>query len=134
MFEGIRKLWAEARANAVAKQVDNILQRYQRMNHSNRYWVFLGFNAVSSEVENQFGSIVQWSNEQKKQVAKRIMLSSQKAFTARGNNNIEDERTQLRAHGAALLSLYLELQTLPGDQAANVAAAIENWRASTQNI
>jgi hypothetical protein len=133
MFEGIRRLWAEARANAVAKQVDNILQRYQRMNHTDRYWVFLGFNAVSSEVENQLGSIVQWSNEQKKQVAKQIMLSSQKAFTARGNNNIDAETTQLGAHGAALLSLYLELQTLPGDQAANVAAAIENWRASAQN-
>jgi hypothetical protein len=88
---------------------------------------------VSSEVENQLGSIVQWSNEQKKQVAKQIMLSSQKAFTARGNNNIDAETTQLGAHGAALLSLYLELQTLPGDQAANVAAAIENWRASARN-
>jgi hypothetical protein len=33
MFEGIRRLWAEARANAVAKQVENILQRYQLMNH-----------------------------------------------------------------------------------------------------
>jgi hypothetical protein len=134
MFERIRGLWAEARANAVAKQVGNILQRYQRMNDTDRYWVFLGFNAVSSEVENQLGSIVQWSNEQKKQVAKQIMLSSHTAFSARRNNNINAETTQLGAHGAALLSLYLELQTLPGDQAANVAAAIENWRASAQNM
>jgi valyl-tRNA synthetase len=132
MFEGVRRLWAEARANSVAKQVDDILQRYQRMPPKDRFWVFSGFNAASSEVENQLGSVVQWSNEQKKQVAKQIMLSAQRAFTARGNN-MEAETTQLRARGAALLSHYLELQTLPGDRAANVAAAIENWRAIARN-
>jgi valyl-tRNA synthetase len=132
MFEGVRRLWAEARANSVAKQVDDILQRYQRMNPNDRFWVFSGFNAASSEVENQLGSVVQWSNEQKKQVAKQIMLSAQRVFTARGNN-MEAETTQLRARGAALLSHYLELQTLPGDRAANVAAAIENWRAIARN-
>ena len=138
MFEGIRKLWAEARADVVSrqaearadvisKQVDDILQRYQRMNPNDRYWVFSIFNSVLSEVQDQLGSVAQWSTEQKKQIAKRIMLSSQKAFTTRDDNMAADT-TQLSAYGGALLSLYLELLTLPGDQAARVSEAIENWR------
>jgi hypothetical protein len=127
MFDGIRRQWAEARADVVSKQVNDILQRYERMNPNDRYWVFSAFNSVLSEVEDQLGSITQWSTEQKKQIAKQIMSSAQKAFNARGNNTAA-ETTQLSAHGGALLSLYLELQTLSGDQAASVAEAIESWR------
>ncbi|WP_369725160.1 hypothetical protein AB8Z38_11590 [Bradyrhizobium sp. LLZ17] len=132
MFESIRRQWAVARADVLSKQVDDILQRYERMNSNDKYWVFSAFNSVLSELEDQLGSFAHWSNEQKKQLAKQIMLSAQKALTERGNN-IAAETTRISAHGGALLSLYLELQTLPGDQAASIVEAIENWRALAQS-
>lgn len=127
MFEGIKRRWAEARADIVSKQVDDILQRYERMNPNDRHWVFSGFDNVLSELEEQFGPAAKWNADDKKQVAKEIMQGAQKAFNTRGDNMSAD-MTRLSAHGAALVSCHLELQTLPGAQAARTVAAIERWR------
>jgi hypothetical protein len=131
MFERIRRHWAEARADVVSDQVRDILQRYERMNPNDRYWVSSAFDSVLSEVEDQLGPVAEWNAEQKKQIAKQIMQSTQQTFNTRGNNMFA-ETSQLGAHGGALFSLYLELQTLPGDQAAKVAGTIENWRERAQ--
>jgi hypothetical protein len=131
MFESIRKHWAEARADVLADQVQDILQRYERMNPNDRYWVSSAFDAVMSELEEQLGPVAQWDAEHKQQVAKQIMQGAQQAFTTPGDN-MSAETTRLGAHGGALASCYLELQTLPGDQAANVVAAIEGWREHAQ--
>jgi len=131
MFEGIRKHWAEARAGVVADQVQDILQRYERMNPNDRYWVSSAFDAVLSELEEQLGPVAQWDAEHKKQVASQIMQGAQQALITRGDN-MSAETTRLGAHGGALVSCYLELQTLPGDQAAKVVATIEGWRERAQ--
>jgi hypothetical protein len=131
MFESIRKHWAEARADVVADQARDILRRYERMNPNDRYWVSSAFNSVLSELEDQLGPVAQWDAEHKKQVAKQIIQGAQQAFTTRGDN-MSAETTRLGAHGGALVSCYLELQTLPGDQAASVAKTIEGWRERAQ--
>lgn len=131
MFNSIRKHWAEARAGVVSDQVQDILQRYARMNTNDQYWVSSAFANVLSELEAQFGPVAQWDAEQKKQVAKQIMLGAQEAFTTPGDNMVA-ETSRLGAHGGALVSCYLELQTLPGDQAAEVVGAIEGWRTRAQ--
>ncbi len=127
MFASIRRRWAEARADVVSKQVEDILQRYERMNPNDKYWVSSAFASVLSELEDQFGPVAKWDAEHKKQVANQIMKGAQQAFTTRGGNTFA-ETTRLGAHGGALVSCYLELQTLPGDQAADVVGTIEGWR------
>ena len=127
MFESIRRHWAEARADVVSKQVEDILQRYERMNPNDRYWVSSAFDSVSSELEEQLGPVAQWDAEHKRQVAKQIMQRAQQTFTTRGDNMFA-KTSRLGAHGGALVSCYLELQTLPGDQAAKLVGAIEGWR------
>lgn len=131
MFENIRKHWAEARAGVVSDQVQDILQRYERMNPNDRYWVSSAFASVLSELEDQLGPVAQWDAEHKKEVAKQIMQGAQQAFTTRGDNMFA-ETNRLGAHGGALVSCYLELQTLPGDQAAKVVGTIEGWREHAQ--
>jgi hypothetical protein len=84
-----------------------------------------------SELEEQLGPVAQWDAEHKRQVAKQIMQGAQQAFSARGDN-MSAETTRLHAHGGALVSCYLELQTLPGHQVVNVVAAIEGWREHAQ--
>jgi hypothetical protein len=130
VFESIRRQWAEARANVVSKQVED-MQRYERMNPNDRYWVSSGFDAVLTELEEQLGPVAQWDADHKKQVAKQIMQGAQQAFGARGDN-MSAEATRLHAHGGALVSCYLELQTLPSDQADSVTRAIEGWRKRAQ--
>jgi hypothetical protein len=131
MFESIRKQWAQARAGVLSDQVQEILQRYKRMNPNDKYWVCSAFASVLSELEDQFGPVAQWDAEHKKQVAKQIMQGAQQAFTTPGDNMFA-ETSRLGAHGGALVSCYLELQTLPGDQAANVIGTIEGWRDRAQ--
>jgi hypothetical protein len=127
MFDGIKKHWAKARADVLSDQVTDILLRYQRMHSNDRHWVTSAFKAVLSELEDQFGPMESWADEQKKQIAKQVMESSQQAFATRGDN-IFAETGRLGSYGGALLSLYLELQTLPGNQAAKNLGMIENWR------
>jgi hypothetical protein len=131
MFESIRKHWAQARADVVSKQVEDILQRYERMNPNDKYWVFSAFEHMLSEVEDQHGALAEWNAERKSQIAKQIMHSAQKAFSARGDN-MSAETTRLGANGGALLSCYLELQTVPGNQADKVVVTIEGWREHAQ--
>jgi hypothetical protein len=131
MFESIRKHWAEARADVVADQAQDILQRYERMNPNDRYWVSSAFNSVLSELEDQLGPVAQWDAEHKTQIAKQIMQGAQQAFTTRGDNMFT-ETSRLGAHGGALVSCYLELQTLPGEQAVKVVGTIKGWREHAQ--
>ncbi len=59
------------------------------------------------------------------------MQGAQQAFATRGDN-MSAETARLGSHGGALVSCYLELQTLPGEQAAKVVGMIEGWRERAQ--
>jgi hypothetical protein len=97
------------------------------MNPNDRYWVSSAFASVLSDLVDQFGPVANWDAEHKKQVAKQIMKGALQAFTTRGDNTFA-ETARLGAHGGALVSCYPELQTLPGDQAADVVETVEGWR------
>jgi hypothetical protein len=116
----------------VSQQVRDILQRYERMNPNDRHFVSSGFDAVLSGLEDQCGPLTDWNPERKKEIAKQVMQSSRDAFKKQGDT-IFAEMNQLGAHGGALLSCYLELQALPGDQAAAVVGTIDAWRQRAQN-
>ncbi|MGY4434856.1 hypothetical protein ACVWWO_007333 [Bradyrhizobium sp. F1.13.1] len=137
MFEGIRTRWAEARADVASGEVDDILQRYERrlghavsetrrattplMDPLNRRLVVSAFQSMMSELVEQFGPLAGLQGNQKKDVAKQVMAAAKRAFSERGGG-LWAETSKVSAHGAALLSLYLELQTLRGDRAVAVVA------------
>jgi hypothetical protein len=84
MFEAIKKHWAEARADVVSTQVEDILQRCNRMHAPGRQLVLSAFDSVLSELEDQIGPVAAWTAEQKKQAAQHIMQSAQQALSVRG--------------------------------------------------
>jgi hypothetical protein len=126
LFEGIKKRWAEARADVAWKEIQDILLRYDRMDTNSRHFVSSAFDAVLSDVEENLGSLSEWSIEQKKECAKQLMISSRAAFATRGDS-VHAVTTRLGAHGGALLSLYIECQTLPGSKAKAAVGAVYNW-------
>ena len=86
MFEGIKKRWAEARGDVACKEVEDILNRYSRMDANSRYWVSSAFASVLSELEDQLGPLDAWSRDQKKDVSKQVMASSRQAVGTPGSN------------------------------------------------
>ncbi|MET4601087.1 hypothetical protein ABIB90_000538 [Bradyrhizobium sp. JR4.1] len=111
----------------MSKQVDDILRRYERMNSADKGLIVSAFESCLSELEDQGGRIDQWPPEHTMQIAKEIMTAAQNGFNTRGSM-IFAETARTSAHGAALLSLYLELRGLPGDQAVESRTKIEDWR------
>jgi hypothetical protein len=85
MFERLKMRWAEARADVVSEQVNDALQRIERMHFGDEGLVARSFESVLSELEDQFGPVQPWPSEQKKQVAREILESSQQAFRTQGN-------------------------------------------------
>jgi hypothetical protein len=57
------------------------------------------------------------------------MTASQQVVKTRGDT-LFAVTNRLGAYGSGLLSLYLELQTLPGDRAKTGVEIINKWRAA----
>ncbi|MBP0115388.1 MULTISPECIES: hypothetical protein [Bradyrhizobium] len=121
MFEGIKRRWAEARATEARKEVEDTLRRWYAMNALDQHLVVSAFEAMTSEMPDAL------SNAQKAQMAKGIMKAARTAFSTRGDNVVA-HTSRVSAFGGALVSLYLECQTLPGEQATRTVALIENWK------
>ncbi|MEA2864107.1 MAG: hypothetical protein QOC84_2063 [Bradyrhizobium sp.] len=133
MFEGIKKRWAEARADVASKEVEDILQRFSKMNVLDRQLIVSAFSTMLFELQDQFGTAISITAKEKEHLAKGIKGAAQKAYVTPGDN-LFAHTSRVSAYGGALLALYLELQTFPGDQAVRVTASIEDWfkRAESQ--
>jgi hypothetical protein len=127
VFERLKRRWAEARADVVCQHFAEIFRGYEGSGENTRYFVSSGFTHVLSDFENQFGSVATWSAERKKAIAKEVMAAAQ-ANAALGGDMIYAQTGHLGAQGAALFSFYLELQTLPGEDAERCVRQIEAWR------
>lgn len=121
MFEGIKRRWAEARATEARKEVEDALRRWRAMNALDQQLVVSAFEAMTSEIPSSL------SNAEKAEMAKGIMKAARAAFSTRGNN-VMAHTSRVSAYGGALVSLYLECQTLPGEQATSTVALIQNWK------
>ncbi|MFK4507068.1 hypothetical protein LPJ38_26880 [Bradyrhizobium daqingense] len=124
MFEGIKKRWAEARAIEANKEVVDVLQRFNRMDALDQQLVTRAFEAMTSEIPDSL------SNSEKAEMAKGIMKAARAAFSTRGDN-LMAHTSRVSAFGGALVSLYLECQTLPGEQAIRTVALIDDWKRRT---
>ena len=117
MFSGIRNRWREARADVAQKETADILNRYEHLGSYERYELTSAFDATKDSLESEHGNFVSWHNEDKAAIAKELLQTAKQAFRDFPNG----------ANGAALLSLYLEAQTLPGEQAQGLVLSIEDW-------
>jgi hypothetical protein len=95
----------------------NILCRYERLGGSERHALLLAFDYTKDKLELENGAFTAWRDEDKAAVARQLMQTAEESF---GSNPDE-------ACGAGLLSLYLEAQTFPGEDAKMMVSSIEEW-------
>lgn len=124
MFGGIKKRWAEARAIEAKKEVEDTLQRWDRMNALDQQLVTSAFEAMMSEIPASL------DNSAKAEMSKGIMKAARAAFSTRGDN-LMAHTSRVSAFGGALVSLYLECQILTGEQATRTITLIDDWKRRT---
>jgi hypothetical protein len=118
MFGGIKKRWAEARA------IDAKKDRWDRMNALDQQLVTSAFEAMMSEIPASL------DNSAKAEMSKGIMKAARADFSTRGDN-LMAHTSRVSAFGGALVSLYLECQILPGEQATRTITLINDWKRRT---
>ena len=117
MFKGIASRWREARAPVLQKEILDILNRYTRWGDYERYECLSAFDYVKSDLEDENGPIEQWSDSFAKQVRVELMQTAKQGYST----------SPYGASGAALLSLLVELQHIPGSLAEELRMAISDW-------
>ena len=94
-----------------------ILIRYDRLEGDGRYALLFAFDYTKDKLELESGDFTVWRDEEKVAVAQQLLQAAEELFF------IDPEG----ACGAVLLSLYLEAQTLPSEQAKGMISSIEDW-------
>jgi hypothetical protein len=95
----------------------DILTRYDRIEADRRYVLLSAFDYTKDKLELESGDFTVWRDEEKNAVAQELMRAAEEFFFVDRDG----------ACGAALLSLYLEAQTLPGEHAKRMISRIEDW-------
>lgn len=117
MFGGIRNRWKEARADVVRSSVADILERYKKYGSYERYELLSAFNYTKSDLEIEHGAISKCSQETQSSFTKQLMATAKLGF----------ETAPYGASGVALLSMYIDTHTIPGENAAQLRSKIEAW-------
>jgi hypothetical protein len=97
--------------------IAEILGRYQRLGNHERHALLLAYDYTKDKLELEYGDFAAWRDDDKTDVALKLMQVAEE-FIA------EDPDW---ACGAGLLSLYVEAQTLPTDEAREMVLRIEDW-------
>jgi hypothetical protein len=117
MFGRIKTQWKEARADVVRKSVDDILKRYNEYGWYERYELLSAFDYTKSDLEIEHGAISEWPQEKQSAFVKQLFGIAKKGFAT----------APYGASGMALLSMYIDLHTIPGENAARLKREIEAW-------
>jgi hypothetical protein len=119
MFGGIRRMWREARGTEVKKQVVDIVDRYFKMPPSyERYEIASAFQALESDLENEYGRTSLLPAERLEEIHKQLMKAAR----------AQHSTARWAADGMALMALYIEAMALPGRDAQESVRLVENWR------
>jgi hypothetical protein len=113
MFKGINNRWNEARTGLVRRSVDNILERYSGYGWSERYELLSAFDHTKNDLEGDNGAIAEWP---------RISQDAMVKLLKQGAKSAPHD-----ASGMYLLSLYIDLHTIPGEAANRLKSEIEEW-------
>jgi hypothetical protein len=125
MFSALKEVWRkaktdavrEARVEAAAKEAAELLRSYERMDERRRYAMMRAFDIAKTHLEKAIGDPANWKPDDKVKAAATLMENARKGVEADPRN----------AMGIALLSLYYESQTFPGNQAELIVEDIEQW-------
>ena len=118
MFSFLKRLiWKDQRADIVTKEALDVLHRYQRFGGSEKHEVTSAFAYTKSQLEIRHGEIETWPKKRKAVVAELILKIARDTYG----------EAPYGACGTALLGLYLEAQTLPGDKAKRLVYLINEW-------
>lgn len=102
----------------VANEAVDIIRRYQRFNDQQRQDMVSAFDYAKSWLEVKHGEIHTWSLEHKAAVVKLLSKAAKEGYAQVPHGSC----------GVALVGLYLEAQTLPGEKAKRLVHLIEEWR------
>jgi hypothetical protein len=117
MFGRIKNQWKEARADVVRKSVEDILKRYNGYGWYERYELLSAFDYTKRDLEVEHGAISEWRQETQSALVKQLFGAAKKGF----------ESAPYGASGMALLSMYIDSHTIPGENAARLRSEIEAW-------
>lgn len=117
MFSTIKSMWKQARADEATKEAADLIDRYEQLGGYERYEMASAFDYSKTELEDDGGKFSSWSRDAKLAMAKQLMDMAREGL----------REIPYGSYGGALLSLYLEAQTLPGPQAQALVETIENW-------
>ena len=118
MFASLRRLLRrDDPADTVSDEVVDIIRRYQQFNEEERKAVISAFGFAKARVEIEYGEIDTWAFDHKGKVAKAVLKTAKDGYA-----NVPHS-----SFGIALMGLYLEAQTIPGDKAERLVHLIEEW-------
>jgi hypothetical protein len=95
----------------------DILSRYDRLGGDGRYELLSAFDYTKDKLELESGDFTVWRVEDKVAISQQLLQAAEELFCINRDG----------ACGAGLLSLYLEAQTLLGEQAKRMISSIEDW-------
>ena len=120
-----KMMWHDAKPNCetrlgeVIHDALSLLQAYDRMDPKQRHTFTQAYDLAKKHLEEVHGDHGDWKKEDQFQAATTLMLNARKAVDAEPHG----------AMGIALLSLFLEVNTLTGKEAVKLSSDIERWYA-----
>ena len=118
MFASLRRLLGrDDPADTVSDEVLDIIRRYQQFNEEERKAVISAFGFTKARVEIEYGEIDTWTTEHRGSVAKAVLKAAKDGYANAPHSS----------YGIALMGLYLEAQTIPGDKAERLVHLIKEW-------
>lgn len=117
MFGRIRNRWKEARADVVRSLVEDILKRYKDYGRYERYELLPAFDYTNRDLEIEHGVISEWSTGTQNAFVKQLFATAEQGF----------ETAPYGASGMALLNMYIDTHTIPGENAIRLRSEIESW-------
>ena len=125
MFPLIKMMWHDAKPNGktrlgeVIHDALSLLQAYDRMYPNQRHTFTRAYHLAKKHLEDVHGDHGDWIKDDQLKAAQTLMLNARKAVDAEPHG----------AMGIALLSLFLEVNTLTGKEAVKLSSDIERWYA-----
>ena len=123
MFPTIKTMWQgakhmdETRLGEVIHDALSLLQAHNRMDPKQRHTFTRAYHLAKKHLEEVHGNHGDWKKDDQLKAAETLMLNARKAVDAE----------PCGAMGIALLSLFLEVNTLTGNEAVKLSSHIEQW-------
>ena len=116
MWQGAKQM-DETRLGEVINDALSLLQAYDRMDPKQRHTFTRAYHLAKKHLEEVHGDHGDWNKADQLKAAETLMLNARKAVDAE----------PCGAMGIALLSLFLEVNTLTGKAAVKLSYDIEGW-------